>query len=47
MVATSNVTNPDLLSLFVDNLANIVAALTEASFVEMRQTGPIVHPDPE
>jgi len=35
-----------LRSLFVDNLESIVAALTEASFVEMGLTGLIVHRDP-
>jgi predicted nuclease of predicted toxin-antitoxin system len=47
VVATGNITNSDLVSLFVDNLGNIVATLTGASFVEMGQTGLIVHRDPE
>lgn len=45
MVATGNITNSDLVRLFVDNLVSIVATLTEASFVEMGQTGLIVHRD--
>ena len=43
VVATGNITNSDLRSLFLES---IVAALTEASFVEMGLTGLIVHRDP-
>ena len=43
VVATGNITNSDPVSLFVDNLGSIVATLTVASFVEMGQTGLIVH----
>jgi predicted nuclease of predicted toxin-antitoxin system len=39
IVATGNITNADLLSLFVDNLATILDALTEAAFVEIGPTG--------
>jgi predicted nuclease of predicted toxin-antitoxin system len=46
VVSTGNITNSDLLGLFVANLESIVAALTEASFVEMGLTGLIVHRDP-
>jgi predicted nuclease of predicted toxin-antitoxin system len=47
VVATGNITNSDLLSLFDANLVSIIEALNEASFVEMGQTGLIVHRDHE
>jgi len=47
VVTTGNINNSDLLSLFADNLGSIVEALTEASFVEMGQTGLVLYRDRE
>jgi predicted nuclease of predicted toxin-antitoxin system len=43
VVATGNITNKDLLSLFADNLDTVVAALNEARFVELGSTGLVIH----
>ncbi|MGH9104684.1 MAG: DUF5615 family PIN-like protein [Acidimicrobiales bacterium] len=45
VVATGNIGNKDLLSLFADNLDTIVAALREATFVELAPSGLVIHDD--
>ena len=43
VVATGNITNPALLSLFAANLEEIVTALTEADFVEIGPDSLVLH----
>jgi predicted nuclease of predicted toxin-antitoxin system len=45
VVATGNISNRDLLTLFNDNLDTLVAALDEARFVELCSTGLVIHDD--
>lgn len=45
VVATGNISNPDLLTLFADNLETLVGALGEAKFVELGTTGLVIHDD--
>ncbi len=45
VVATGNISNHDLLALFTDHLATLVAALGEARFVEIGSTGLVIHDD--
>jgi predicted nuclease of predicted toxin-antitoxin system len=48
VVATGNITNSALLALFTEHLAEIVAALDEVDFVELRPTALVLRggPDP-
>lgn len=43
VVATGNISNASLLALFERHLANVVAALTDADFVELRSVDLVVH----
>lgn len=43
LVSTGNVTNAELERILLSNFAVIVAALETADFVEVNQTGVIVH----
>jgi predicted nuclease of predicted toxin-antitoxin system len=43
VVATGNITNKDLLARFSNNLETVVAALSEAKFVELGSLGLIIH----
>jgi hypothetical protein len=43
VVATGNITNVALLSLFQRNLSAVVTALEEADFVELGPTSMVVH----
>ena len=45
VVANGNVSNHDLLALFTDHHATLVAALGEARFVEIGSTGLVIHDD--
>ncbi len=45
VVATGNITNRDLLALFADNLETLVVALDEARYVEIGQSGLVIHDD--
>jgi predicted nuclease of predicted toxin-antitoxin system len=47
VVATGNISNAALLALFQRHLANIVAALTGADFVELRSAELVVHQRPD
>jgi predicted nuclease of predicted toxin-antitoxin system len=43
LISTGNITNADLERILVPNVSTIVAALDVADFVEVNQTGVIVH----
>ena len=45
MVATVNIANDDLLALFEANLALIVDAFENATFIEIGQTSVVIHDD--
>jgi hypothetical protein len=45
VVATGNISNRDLLALFVDNLETLVVALDEARYVEIGPSGLVIHDD--
>lgn len=44
VVATGNISNPELLDLFTQHLDAIVDAFTEADFVELTAHALVVHP---
>ena len=45
VVATGNIANDDLLALFETNLALIVDAFENATFIEIGQTSVVIHDD--
>jgi predicted nuclease of predicted toxin-antitoxin system len=47
VVATGNISNTALLALFERHLENVVAALTDADFVELRSAEMVVHRRPD
>jgi predicted nuclease of predicted toxin-antitoxin system len=46
VVATSNISNPDLLALFESRLDLIEEAFAAAGYVELRRSGVVSHPHP-
>ncbi|HVX23580.1 MAG TPA: DUF5615 family PIN-like protein [Acidimicrobiales bacterium] len=47
VVATGNIANRDLLTLFDGNLTVIIEALAESPYVELRPAGLILHAEPD
>jgi len=45
VVATGNISNKDLLGVFSSNLETIIAASSEATFVELGSAGLVIHND--
>lgn len=43
LVSTGNITNPKLLELFETHLRRIVAAMDTSNFVEITETGLVLH----
>jgi hypothetical protein len=43
LVSTGNITNPKLLGLFGIHMGSIVAAMNASNFVEITETGLVIH----
>lgn len=43
LVSTGNITNPKLLGLFEVQIGSIVAAMNASNFVEITETGLVIH----